>query len=69
MRNAPVVVRRAVLKVPETRHWEFAVDPTFRLALIIHEVKTYNALQEDMQLGMARRILSDFEKGFEDVWR
>lgn len=63
----PVAVRRVLFSIPLLGDWELAVQSPLGLALIVNAVKTNHALQEDVQLRMAVRILRDFEQGLEDI--
>lgn len=54
-------------RVPIFRQREFAVQPPFSFRLVIDTVEADDTLQEDVQLGMARWVTSDFEERVEDV--
>ena len=45
------------------------MDAPFLLRLVIHGIKTDDALKEDMQLGMGAGVLRNLEQGFENVYR
>lgn len=62
-----VAVGRVHRSVPDARVRVLLVDTTLGLGLIVDRVETNDALEENMELGVARRIASDLEQGLEDV--
>lgn len=63
----PIAVRRVLLGVPFAGNRILAVEPTFRLALVIDTIKSNHALQEDVKLGVAGGVLGHFEQWLEHV--
>jgi hypothetical protein len=54
-------------KIPKLRIRELLVNPPLNFRLIIDRVEANYTLEEDVELGMALRILSHFEQRSENV--
>jgi len=63
----PVSVWRVLFGVPLLRRWIPSIQANFGFAFIINAIKAHDALQENMELFMLRRVLGDFVKRLEYV--
>jgi hypothetical protein len=60
-------LRTILRRVPVLRDGELAVKPALGLGLIVDRVEADDALEEDVELGMGRRVGGDFVQGLKDV--
>ena len=67
--DSPIRIRRTLTRVPHARRRELAVQPPFRLGLVVHTIKPDHALEEDVEFRMGGRILGDLKEGSKDVYR